>query len=142
MSLLTVSGVQIDIGANLQPLKAGISQAEAELNKLGRSMSGAGSTGSGFGGLEKQTSGWGASLKGANAQLAFMAINAQAVVGAFTGVYKTASALADLGESAMRSEYAFEKLAGSAQEADRWVRAIQAGSMGTMTQGEAAGMRP
>jgi len=70
--------------------------------------------------------------------LFYMANAAQAVYSAFSGVFQTADQWAQIGVGAARSKMALEQLVGGAQEAEKWMRAIQDATLGAMTGGEAA----
>lgn len=134
MGLLTVSGVQIDIGANLNPLKQGIAQAEREIQRLNSSSGGTGGMG-GFSSLERGTRTWTDSLKNANREVANLAKQGTVAVGAFYGVFKIADGFAQIGVEAHRSKAALQALTGDAQA---WADAVQRGSRYTLTSGEAA----
>jgi hypothetical protein len=116
-----VLSVQDDFSRQLRQFAAEMEQAETATEDFGRS---AGSASGGFGRAVFQMN----QLFGAT----------QLVKGAFDEVIGTAREFADIGVQAQRSEMALDALAGSAQEADKWIEAIKDASLGSITTGEAA----
>src|SRR5574343_318637 len=70
--------------------------------------------------------------------LFFLANNARMVYGSFQQVFSTASEWARMGAQAERMSYTLRVYAGSAEEAERWTRAVHDSMRGTITEGEAA----
>jgi len=70
--------------------------------------------------------------------LFYLGNSAKIVYGAFQQVLGTAQEWARMGAQTERSAYALRVYAGSAEEAEKWTRAIQTAMRGTVTEGEAA----
>ncbi len=145
MGLLSVGGVQIDVGANLQPLRNDLRQAERELQNLNRNLA----SGTGAGGQSL-----GAPFTQANQQAGsfFRTVRAGAqdflvMTGAAYAAYKSvgmvagqAYDLAKLGWEAERAQVALRNMLGSPDEATRWIESLKDATHGAVTEAEAAGM--
>ncbi len=92
----------------------------------------------GLDGVSKKAQTTTRNVQSVNKSFTNMAASIGVAVAAFAGVIKVANDLRQVGVSAQRSELALTKLSGSAQEAERWITAVQDASMGTVTTGEAA----
>jgi hypothetical protein len=97
--------------------------ATESTEKLGRAGSGQGR----FGGFKQ-----------ASQDLFFMGQSAMMVANHLGGILNRANELARIGIGAERSKMALEGLAGGAENAAKWIDAINAGAHGSLTSGEAA----
>jgi hypothetical protein len=116
-----VLSVQDDFSRQLRQFAAEMEQAEKATKDFGQAAS---DTSGGFGrAVFTMNQLWGA---------------ANLVKGTFDQIVGTAREFSQIGAQAQRSEMALGALAGSAQEADKWISAIKDASLGTVTTGEAA----
>lgn len=142
MGLLSVAGVQVDIKGNLAPLRRDLQAAERELGAFARGVSGAGTgmQGGSFNAANTTASGFFSTLRSGAQDIFFMTNAAQQMYSAFAKPFKAADDLAQLGYEAERARIALTNTLGSAEEYEKWMRAIKDATHGTITETEAAGM--
>jgi len=117
--VITLS-IQDDFSRQLKSFVSQIDAAERGVKDFERATAGGGG-----GGFFRQ---------GAQ-DLFYMANAAQAVYSAFSGVFQTADQWAQVGVGAARSKMALEQLIGGAQEAEKWIKAVQDATRGALTEG-------
>lgn len=145
MGLLSVGGVQIDVGANLQPLRNDLREAERELQNLNRSLaSGAGAGGQSLGAPFTQANQQAGSLfrtvRAGAQDFLVMTGAAYAAAKSVELVAGQAYDLAKLGWEAERAQVALRNMLGSSDEATRWIESLKDATHGAITEAEAAGM--
>lgn len=118
-TVITLS-VQDDFSRQLQAFARQMSEAERGVQNMGRAAQSGGG------------------LKRFNEQLFFMSQNAMLVYNTFSRVLTTVDQWAQLGFSVQKSQLALERMAGSGQEAQRWIDAITSSLNNTVTSSEAA----
>ncbi len=112
----------VDIKGNTKPIQDDLTRLDQKVKNLGGGAYGGGASG----------------LRNLNQQLFYIQQNAQVVINSFGQVFATANQWKQLGISAERSRMALTGLAGGAQEASRWIEAVNRGARGSLTEGEAA----
>lgn len=140
MGLLSIAGVMVDISGNLDPLRRDIRQAERELGNLGRNLGGGVGASGNFASATNQARGFFNTLRSGAQDVFFMANAAQQMYAAFSKPFGIADDLAQMGYQAERSRIALTNMLGSAEEYEKWIRAVKDATKGTVTETEAAGL--
>jgi hypothetical protein len=143
MGLLTVGGIQIDVGANTAPLKNDLANAQRELESFGRLMgsSGGSSTGLGapFAQASQQASGFFSTVKAGAQDFLVMSGAAYAAYKGVAAVAGQAYDVAQLGWEAERARIALTNmLGGDSTQYEAWIGAVKTATHGLVTEAEAA----
>jgi hypothetical protein len=126
-----VKKIRIEVTDNYSK---GINNYVNALDKAENATAKFGKTANSGGGM----SGFASSVTGAAQNLFFMGNAAMMAFKGVEGIVNQASQMAQMGFNAERSELAFEKMAGGAQEAEKWVSALKDATKGAITEADAS----